>query len=78
MSLWAGLPCLTSVCALAGIFALQGAQGAIRNLPEARQCCNPPQSAIRHAYTKNNIRRSELEQRGLRNGLKIGPRSSRL
>eukprot|EP00969_Alexandrium_andersonii_P316701 13991546-Alexandrium_andersonii.AAC.1 len=28
-----------------GIFTLHGAQGAIRNQPNARQCCNPPQSA---------------------------------
>eukprot|EP00969_Alexandrium_andersonii_P370298 15476976-Alexandrium_andersonii.AAC.1 len=27
----------------------QGAQSAIRNSLKARQCCNPPQSAIRHA-----------------------------
>eukprot|EP00969_Alexandrium_andersonii_P238685 10536564-Alexandrium_andersonii.AAC.1 len=30
-------------------FTLQGAQNAIRNTPNARQCSNPPQSAIRQA-----------------------------
>eukprot|EP00969_Alexandrium_andersonii_P363762 15462614-Alexandrium_andersonii.AAC.1 len=32
-----------------GILASQDAQSAIRNPPNARQCCNPPQSAIRHS-----------------------------
>eukprot|EP00969_Alexandrium_andersonii_P298821 13209698-Alexandrium_andersonii.AAC.1 len=31
------------------IFTLQGAQSSIRSPPKARQCCKPPQTAIRHA-----------------------------
>eukprot|EP00969_Alexandrium_andersonii_P063876 2813690-Alexandrium_andersonii.AAC.1 len=32
-----------------GILTLRGTQRAIRTPPKARQRCNPPQSAIRHA-----------------------------
>eukprot|EP00969_Alexandrium_andersonii_P353027 15438951-Alexandrium_andersonii.AAC.1 len=51
-------------------------QSAIR--PNARQRCDPPQSAVRHAENAQFCaRRSHLELRGPRNGLKMGPRSSR-
>eukprot|EP00969_Alexandrium_andersonii_P153990 6808182-Alexandrium_andersonii.AAC.1 len=56
---------------------------AIRNPLKARQCCNPPQFTIRlnpqSAVRDMNdrFRRSNMELRGPRNGLEIGPRSSR-
>eukprot|EP00969_Alexandrium_andersonii_P372563 15482007-Alexandrium_andersonii.AAC.1 len=40
---------------LPGICTSQGAQSAIRNPPKAHQCCNPPKSAIRHAYNANSL-----------------------
>eukprot|EP00969_Alexandrium_andersonii_P232100 10248888-Alexandrium_andersonii.AAC.1 len=43
----ARLPSFALSCAtLTATFTLQGAQRAIRDAPDARQCCNPPQSAI--------------------------------
>eukprot|EP00969_Alexandrium_andersonii_P138536 6126613-Alexandrium_andersonii.AAC.1 len=41
---WAAAP-----LAKRGIFTLQGARSAIRNLLKTCQCCNPLQSAICHA-----------------------------
>eukprot|EP00969_Alexandrium_andersonii_P145907 6453451-Alexandrium_andersonii.AAC.1 len=58
-----------------GTFTCQGAQSAIRNPLKARQCCDPPRSAIRHA--EHSFRRSELELCGPKNGLKMGLLSSR-
>eukprot|EP00969_Alexandrium_andersonii_P095931 4236385-Alexandrium_andersonii.AAC.1 len=37
--------CLVVGAPLSGIFTLRGAQSAIRNPPNARRYCNPPQSA---------------------------------
>eukprot|EP00969_Alexandrium_andersonii_P242926 10731568-Alexandrium_andersonii.AAC.1 len=49
----------------------------MRNPLKARQWRNPPQSAIRSSEMQNRFRRSCLELRGPRSGLKLGPRSSR-
>eukprot|EP00969_Alexandrium_andersonii_P210758 9308875-Alexandrium_andersonii.AAC.1 len=58
-----------------GIFTLQGAQNAIRNPPDARQCSNPPHPQSAMPNMQHRFRRSNLELRGPRNGLQIGPRS---
>eukprot|EP00969_Alexandrium_andersonii_P013393 584844-Alexandrium_andersonii.AAC.1 len=43
------VPNARSDFAFPGVCTWQGAQNAILNPPKARHCCNPPQSAIRHA-----------------------------
>eukprot|EP00969_Alexandrium_andersonii_P250751 11082547-Alexandrium_andersonii.AAC.1 len=50
-------------------------QSAIRPRPVSAAICLNPQSAMRKQ--QNRFRRSNLEVRGPRNGLKIGPPSSR-
>eukprot|EP00969_Alexandrium_andersonii_P349450 15431042-Alexandrium_andersonii.AAC.1 len=45
--------------ALPGIFTPQGVRSAIRNPPNACQCCNPPQSAMRPA--ENTTSRQAFE-----------------
>eukprot|EP00969_Alexandrium_andersonii_P261529 11562059-Alexandrium_andersonii.AAC.1 len=38
---------------------MRGGQNAIRNPPNARQCCNPPQSAIRPAECAKSLQAFE-------------------
>eukprot|EP00969_Alexandrium_andersonii_P271457 11997806-Alexandrium_andersonii.AAC.1 len=42
-------PAIASLWSQPVIFTSQGVQSAIRHPPKALQCCNPPQSEIRHA-----------------------------
>eukprot|EP00969_Alexandrium_andersonii_P213030 9407538-Alexandrium_andersonii.AAC.1 len=71
-------PCLLVARSESGTFTLQDVQSAIRNPPKACQRCNPPQSESAMRKLHNQFKPSELELRGPRNGLKIGPRSSRM
>eukprot|EP00969_Alexandrium_andersonii_P140082 6197123-Alexandrium_andersonii.AAC.1 len=59
--------------AISGICTSRGAQRAIRNAPNARQVCNPPQSASAMHTIQNRFRRSDLELRGPKSGLESVP-----
>eukprot|EP00969_Alexandrium_andersonii_P006666 289692-Alexandrium_andersonii.AAC.1 len=60
-----------------GILALQSAQSEVNNPPNARQCCNRPNLQSALPNMKHRFRRSNLDLRRPRNGLKVGLRSSR-